>query len=94
MSSSVSVAASLSPDIRKDIGIQALSGAMPISRLAEEHQVSRKFVYQQGDKAQRQVLWADAGGWTSPRRDAQSQLYGRESQLSSTQLLFPEEKPG
>ena len=94
MSSSVSVAASLSPDVRKDIGIQALSGAMPISRLAEEHQVSRKFVYQQGDKAQRQVLWADASGWTSPRRDAQSKLHGGESQLSPEKLLFPAKKPG
>ncbi|MEL6138553.1 MAG: hypothetical protein AAFQ61_05680 [Cyanobacteria bacterium J06626_23] len=52
MSASVSVAASLSPDVRKDIGIQALSRTKPISHLAEQHQVSRKFVYQQGDKAQ------------------------------------------
>ena len=52
MSQPLSVAASLSPDIRQDIGIQVLSGSQPISHLADQHQVSRKFVYQQGDKAQ------------------------------------------
>jgi len=52
MSSSFSVAASLSPGIRQDIGIQVLSRSQPISHLAATHQVSRKFVYQQGDKAQ------------------------------------------
>ncbi|MEO1590896.1 MAG: hypothetical protein AAFU71_06355 [Cyanobacteria bacterium J06632_22] len=48
----MSVAASLSPDVRRDIGLQALMGTTPISHLIEQHQVSRKFVYQQGDKAQ------------------------------------------
>ena len=52
MSPALSVAASLSPDIRQDIGIQVLSRSQPISHLAATHQVSRKFVYQQGDKAQ------------------------------------------
>ena len=51
----LSVAASLSPDIRQDIGIQVLSRSQPISHLAATHQVSRKFVYQQGDKAQRSL---------------------------------------
>ncbi|MGB7084546.1 MAG: hypothetical protein WBD47_03255 [Phormidesmis sp.] len=46
-----SVAASLPPDIRQDIGIQMLARTEPISRIAATHQVSRKFVYQQGDKA-------------------------------------------
>ena len=55
MSSSLSIAASLSPDIRQDIGIQVLSGTQPISHLAAAHQVSRKFIYQQGDKAQRSL---------------------------------------
>ena len=41
MSPAFSVAASLSPDIRQDIGIQALSRS--------------QFVYQQGDKAQRSL---------------------------------------
>ena len=50
-----SVAASLSPAIRQDIGIQVLSDTQPISRLAAAHQGSRKFIYQQGDKAQRSL---------------------------------------
>ena len=32
-----------------------LSGSQPITHLAYQHQVSRKFVYQQGDKAQRSL---------------------------------------
>ena len=52
MSPALSIAASLSPDIRQDIGIQVLARSQPISHLAATHQVSRKFVYQQGDKAQ------------------------------------------
>ncbi|NJM99654.1 MAG: hypothetical protein HC800_23160 [Phormidesmis sp. RL_2_1] len=55
MSSALSIAASLSPDVRQDIGIQVLSRSQPISHIAVTHQVSRKFVYQQGDKA-RQAL--------------------------------------
>ena len=52
MSHVLSVAASLSPTVRQDIGIRVLSRSQPISHLAATHQVSRKFVYQQGDKAQ------------------------------------------
>ncbi|MEM8505903.1 MAG: hypothetical protein AAF716_22460, partial [Cyanobacteria bacterium P01_D01_bin.1] len=52
MNSAFCIAASLSPDIRQDIGIQVLSRSQPISHIAATHQVSRKFVYQQGDKAQ------------------------------------------
>ena len=52
MSPALSIAASLSPDVRQDIGIQVLSHSQPISHIAAAHQVSRKFVYQQGDKAQ------------------------------------------
>ena len=55
MSPAPSVAASLSPDIRQAIGIQVVSRSQPISGLAAKHQVSRKFVYQQGDKAQRSL---------------------------------------
>jgi len=32
--------------------VDALAGSEPITRLAEDHDVSRKFVYQQADKAQ------------------------------------------
>jgi hypothetical protein len=55
MSFSFSVAASLSPNIRQEIGIQVLARTEPISHLATQHQVSRKFIYQQGDKAQRSL---------------------------------------
>ena len=48
----LSIAASLSPDARQDIGTPVLSRSHPISHIAATHQVSRKFVYQQGDKAQ------------------------------------------
>ena len=47
-----SPAASLSPDIRKDIGIQTLPQSETITQIAREFQVSRKFVYQQGHIAQ------------------------------------------
>ena len=40
-------AKTLGPDERQDLGVQALAGAVPISELAEQAQVSRKFVYQQ-----------------------------------------------
>ncbi|MGB3292055.1 MAG: hypothetical protein WBB01_03565 [Phormidesmis sp.] len=40
VSPALSVAASLSPDIRQDIGIQVLSRSQPISHLAATYQVS------------------------------------------------------
>jgi len=46
------VAQTLSPSARQGLALQALSGKQPISRLAEQHQVSRKFIYAQKDKAQ------------------------------------------
>ena len=52
MSPALSIVASLSPDVRQDIDKQVLSRSRPISHIAATHQVSRKFVYQQGDKAQ------------------------------------------
>jgi hypothetical protein len=52
MSPLASVASRLPASVRQDIGIQVLSRSQPISGLAAKHQVSRKFVYQQGDKAQ------------------------------------------
>ena len=55
MSPAPSVAANLSPTTRKSIGIEVLARTIPITHLADKPQVSRKFVYQQGEKAQ-QVL--------------------------------------
>jgi len=51
--SPLSIATSLSPGIRQDIGIQMLARTEPVSHIAATYQVSRKFVYQQGDKAKR-----------------------------------------
>jgi hypothetical protein len=46
----LSGAVSLAPNIRRNIGIQVLSWSEPISHLADKHQVSQKFVYQQSIK--------------------------------------------
>lgn len=51
MSQPTSIAASLSPTARKSLAIEVLLKAEPISHLAAQHQVSRKFLYQQGHKA-------------------------------------------
>lgn len=41
----------LDPQQRQALAVQALAGSQPIAQLAAEHVVSRKFVYQQADKA-------------------------------------------
>ncbi|MGB8691520.1 MAG: hypothetical protein WCD53_29945 [Microcoleus sp.] len=51
MSPSQSVAASLPPDTRQKLAIVMLAKTKPVSHLAAEHQVSRKFLYQQSHKA-------------------------------------------
>ena len=52
MSSLSSVAATLRPETRQQIAIEALAKSKPISHLATEYEVSRKFVYEQSGKAQ------------------------------------------
>jgi hypothetical protein len=42
----------LAPDVRQRLALDALAGTQPISQLADQHEVSRKFIYQQADKAQ------------------------------------------
>jgi hypothetical protein len=49
---SQSVAANLPPEIRQKLGIEMLAKTKPVSHLAAENQVSRKFLYQQSEKAQ------------------------------------------
>ena len=51
MSPSLSIAASLPPDIRQKLAIEVLAKSKPLSHLATEHRVSRKFLHQQGNKA-------------------------------------------
>jgi hypothetical protein len=42
----------LPPPQRQELALQVLVGAQPVAHLAREHQVSRKFLYQQADTAQ------------------------------------------
>ena len=46
MSPASSVAATLRPETRQQIAIEALAKSKPISHLATEYEVSRKFVYE------------------------------------------------
>ena len=47
----MSVAASLPPAARRNLAIEVLAKTEPISHLAAQNQVSRKYLYQQGQKA-------------------------------------------
>ena len=60
----------LSPDQRQRLAVDALAGNQPLAHLAQEHDVSRKFVYQQADKAQQALDQAFA-----PVRDDQRVLF-------------------
>ena len=42
----------LLPEERQYLGVQVLAGAQPVADLAREHEVSRKFLYQQAHTAQ------------------------------------------
>src|SRR6476646_6509713 len=42
----------LSPNQRQQLAVAVLAGTQPLRPLADAHDVSRKFVYQQADKAQ------------------------------------------
>src|SRR4051812_4330882 len=46
-------AKALPADQRQYLAVHALAGTQPIACLAHQHEVSRKFVYQQADRAQR-----------------------------------------
>jgi len=50
----------LPPPQRQQLAVAALAGVRPVSHLAREHQVSRKFVYQQADKADKALTEAFA----------------------------------
>lgn len=51
MKAALSVAAGLPPTTRKDFALRVLNKTEPISHIAVQNQVSRKFLYQQRDKA-------------------------------------------
>jgi hypothetical protein len=42
----------LPPEQRQELALQVLVGSQPVAQLARDHQVSRKFLYQQADTAQ------------------------------------------
>ena len=46
-------AAALGPKERSALAVAVLAGSSPVTALAEECDVSRKFLYQQADKAQK-----------------------------------------
>src|SRR5262249_21853506 len=48
----VAAARSLAPDQRQQLALDALTEQQPISKLARDHDVSRRFVYQQAHQAQ------------------------------------------
>ena len=60
-------AQNLAPEQRQRLALGALAGNQPIAHLAAEHEVSRKFVYQQADKAQQALDQAFAPVWDDPR---------------------------
>jgi hypothetical protein len=50
----------LQPHQRQRLAVAALAGGRPLTQLAQQHQVSRKFLYQQVDKAQQALTAAFA----------------------------------
>ena len=60
----------LNPQQRQRLALEALAGIQPLSRLADEHDVSRKFLYQLTGKAQQALDHAFA-----PKPDDQKVLF-------------------
>ena len=64
-------AQALDPAQRQHLAVQALAGSLAITELAEQHQVSRKFVYQQADLAEQALRRA----FDPPPQDADVLFY-------------------
>ena len=84
MSQPTSVAASLSPASRKSLAIEVLSKAEPVSHLAAQHQVSRKFLYQQRQKADEALSEV----FSSPRKEQEVLFYLPVTQTWLFQLIL------
>ena len=84
MSQPKSVAASLPAAIRKSLAIEVLSKTEPVSHLAIQHQVSRKFLYQQGQKAGEAI---DAA-FSSPSNEQEVLFYLPVTQTWLFQLIL------
>jgi hypothetical protein len=61
----------LAPAQRQRLAVEALAGSRPITRLAQEREVSRTFVYRQADKAQQAL----DGAFTPAREDQRVLFY-------------------
>lgn len=61
----------LPPPQRQHLALHALAGTRPIAQLAHEHDVSRKFVYQQAAKAEQALDRA----LTAPEPDVDRVLF-------------------
>jgi hypothetical protein len=48
----------LLPQERQELAVQVLAGAQPVAELAQQHEVSRKFLYQQADTAREALTHA------------------------------------
>ncbi|MGK7874435.1 MAG: hypothetical protein AB4426_14350 [Xenococcaceae cyanobacterium] len=79
-----SVAQRLSPDRRKNLAINVLARSEPVSHLAAKHQVSRKFLYQQGQKAHKALDEA----FTSSPEDQEVLFYLPVTQAWLFQLIL------
>src|SRR5271155_655015 len=58
----------LAPHERQDLAIQVLAGAETVSELARQHEVSRKFLYQQVHTAEQALSQAFALPSTPPEK--------------------------
>ncbi len=84
MNSSSSVASGLQPRYRQELAINVLSKQEPISHIAKQEQVSRKFLYQQKAIAQRALNHA----FNKPEKDNEVLYYLPITQTWIFQLIL------
>jgi transposase-like protein len=87
MDRSVGAAARLPENDRRDLAMQALAGSETVSDLAVRHGVSRKFIYQQTDKAR--VALDDAFLAAAPKDEALFELTVTKTWLRQLIVALP-----
>src|SRR5271154_4085886 len=87
MDRSVGAAARLPECDRRDLAVQALAGSETVSDLAARHGVSRKFIYQQTDKAR--VALDDAFLAATPEDEALFELTVTKTWLRQVIVALP-----
>ena len=87
MDRSVGAAARLPESDRRDLAIQALAGSETVSGLATRHGVSRKFIYQQTDKAR--AALDDAFSSAAPEDEALFELTVTKTWLHQVIVALP-----